>query len=183
MPDPMKFCSLCPTIFKKSAITHSLNHFYKKKSEIQSLLIHSYYSWIYAHIYFCIFLTFLVIIEKHRWCNGQHARLECGRLWGRTKDYKFDIFCFSAIKHSALMNTYKDWLVRNGDNVSEWSDICFPMYCCFSTKWTSSSSHRNVTCSCHDMAEILLTWCKTTITISLDHHYMFYSQKVMRCSL
>ena len=41
---------------------------------------------------------------------------------GQTKDYKIDICCFSA-KHAALMRKSKDWLVRNQDNVSEWSDM------------------------------------------------------------
>ena len=40
----------------------------------------------------------------------------------QTKDYKIGICCFSA-KHAALSSKSKDWLVRNQDNVSEWSDI------------------------------------------------------------
>jgi len=31
--------------------------------------------------------------------------------------------CFSA-KHAALRSKSKDWLARNQDNVSEWSDMC-----------------------------------------------------------
>ena len=41
---------------------------------------------------------------------------------GQTKDYKIDICCFSA-KHAALRKKSKDWLARNQNNVSEWSDI------------------------------------------------------------
>ena len=41
---------------------------------------------------------------------------------GQTKDYKIDICCFSA-KHAALRRKSKDWLARNQNNVSEWSDI------------------------------------------------------------
>ena len=41
---------------------------------------------------------------------------------GRTKDYKIGICCFSA-KHAALRRKSKDWLARNQDNVSEWSDM------------------------------------------------------------
>jgi hypothetical protein len=41
---------------------------------------------------------------------------------GQTKDYKIGICCFSA-KHAALMRKSKDWLARNQNNVSEWSDI------------------------------------------------------------
>jgi hypothetical protein len=41
---------------------------------------------------------------------------------GQTKDYKIGICCFSA-KHAALRRKSKDWLARNQNNVSEWSDI------------------------------------------------------------
>ena len=41
---------------------------------------------------------------------------------GQTKDYKIGICCFSA-KHVALRRKSKDWLARNQNNVSEWSDI------------------------------------------------------------
>ena len=41
---------------------------------------------------------------------------------GQTKDYKIGICCLSA-KQSALRRKRKDWLIRNQDNVSEWSEI------------------------------------------------------------
>ena len=41
---------------------------------------------------------------------------------GQTKDYAIGICCFSA-KHAALRRKSKDWLARNQNNVSEWSDI------------------------------------------------------------
>ena len=41
---------------------------------------------------------------------------------GQTKDYKIGISCFSA-KHAALRRKSKDWLARNQNNVSEWSDM------------------------------------------------------------
>ena len=41
---------------------------------------------------------------------------------GQTKDYKIGFCCFSA-KHTALRRKSKDWLARNQDNVSEWSDM------------------------------------------------------------
>jgi hypothetical protein len=41
---------------------------------------------------------------------------------GQTKDYKIGICCFSA-KYTALKRKSKDWLDRNQDNVSEWSDM------------------------------------------------------------
>ena len=40
----------------------------------------------------------------------------------KTKDYTIGICCFSA-KHAALGRKSKDWLARNQNNVSEWSDI------------------------------------------------------------
>ena len=42
--------------------------------------------------------------------------------YGQTKDYKISICCFSA-KHAALRRTSKDWLARNQNNASEWSDM------------------------------------------------------------
>jgi hypothetical protein len=41
---------------------------------------------------------------------------------GQTKDYAIYICCFSA-KHAALRGKSKDWLARNQNNVSEWSDM------------------------------------------------------------
>ena len=41
---------------------------------------------------------------------------------GQTKDYKIGICCFST-KHTALRSKSKDWLARNQNNVSEWSDM------------------------------------------------------------
>ena len=41
---------------------------------------------------------------------------------GHTKDYKIGICCFSA-KHAALRRNSKEWLSRNQNNVSEWSDM------------------------------------------------------------
>jgi len=41
---------------------------------------------------------------------------------GQTNDYNIGICCFLA-KHAALRSKSKDWLVRNQNNVSEWSDM------------------------------------------------------------
>jgi hypothetical protein len=43
---------------------------------------------------------------------------------GQTKDYIIGICCFSA-KHAELRRKSKDWLTRNQNNVSEWSDMLF----------------------------------------------------------
>ena len=54
-----------------------------------------------------------------------------------TKDYALGICCFFA-KHAALRRKNKDWLARNQNNVSEWSDMSI------STKWNSSSLKINL---------------------------------------
>ena len=41
---------------------------------------------------------------------------------GLHKDYAIGICCFSA-KHVELRRKGKDWLARNQNNVSEWSDL------------------------------------------------------------
>ena len=41
---------------------------------------------------------------------------------GQTKDYRIGICCFST-KYAALRRKSKDWLARNQNNVSEWSDM------------------------------------------------------------
>jgi hypothetical protein len=41
---------------------------------------------------------------------------------GQTNDYNIGISCFSA-KHAALRRKSIDWLARNQNNVSEWSDM------------------------------------------------------------
>ena len=41
---------------------------------------------------------------------------------GQTKDYEIGICCFIA-KHTALRRKSKEWLARNRNNVSEWSNM------------------------------------------------------------
>jgi hypothetical protein len=56
---------------------------------------------------------------------------------GQTKDYKIGTCCLST-KHAALRSKSKDWLARNQNNVSEWSECvsewseCLSADCCFS---------------------------------------------------
>jgi hypothetical protein len=40
----------------------------------------------------------------------------------QTKDYLIGMCCFSA-KHAVFRRKSKDWLSRNQNNVSEWSDM------------------------------------------------------------
>jgi hypothetical protein len=105
-------------------------------------------------------------------------------LSGQTKDYKFCICCFSA-KHAAIRRKSKDWLARNQNNVSEWSDMstrALLCQCWSNTKRTSSSSHWILTCSRHDIAEKIADLAlKSThsLTHSLTHSfwgYIFFMQ-------
>ena len=48
---------------------------------------------------------------------------------GQAKDFKIGICCFSAT-HAALRRKSKDWLTRNENNVSEWSEMS--TRCCLS---------------------------------------------------
>ena len=41
---------------------------------------------------------------------------------GKTKGYNIGICCFS-VKHASLKRKIKDWLARNQNSVSEWSDM------------------------------------------------------------
>jgi hypothetical protein len=46
-------------------------------------------------------------------------------LSGQIKDFSIGICCFSA-KHTILKSNIKDWLARNQNNVSKWSDMSTP---------------------------------------------------------
>ena len=48
--------------------------------------------------------------------------IDCESRSGQTKDYEIGICCFFA-KHAALRRKGKDWLARNRNNVSEWSNM------------------------------------------------------------
>jgi hypothetical protein len=87
--------------------------------------------------------------------------------WVKPKTIKLVL----AISHLKTLN----WGIRAkigclGNRIVCPSEVtCVYVNCCFneltlwkcwsSTKWTSSSSHWNVTCSHHDEADTLLTWC------------------------
>ena len=43
---------------------------------------------------------------------------------GETKDDNISVCCFSA-NHTALTRKNHDWLARNQNNVSDWSDMSF----------------------------------------------------------
>jgi hypothetical protein len=99
---------------------------------------------------------------------------------GQTKDYTIGICCFSA-KHAALRWKSKDWLARNQNNVSEWSDmstrgllfhwastIKSNSACWFSTKRISSSSHCKLICSRHNIAEKLLLSNNHSLTLKYN---------------
>jgi hypothetical protein len=58
---------------------------------------------------------------------------------GQTKDYKINICCFST-KHTAQRRKNKDWLARNQNNVSQWSDMST---CGLLFQWASTKKIQN----------------------------------------
>jgi len=72
----------------------------------------------------------------------------------QTNDYETGICCFSA-KHAALRSKSNDWLARNQNNVSEWSNMSIRglLFQC-REKLTSSSRHY-VTWFCHGITDKL----------------------------
>ena len=52
------------------------------------------------------------------------SAVDCGFEFrsGQTKDYQLVCVAYNA-KHAELRRKSKDWLPRNQDNVSEWSDV------------------------------------------------------------
>ena len=52
------------------------------------------------------------------------SAIDCGfeTRSSQTKEYKIGMCCVSA-KHASLRSKSKDWMTRNQNNVSEWSDI------------------------------------------------------------
>jgi hypothetical protein len=57
-----------------------------------------------------------------------HVLKKCGRSWvresrsGQTKDYQLTFVAYIT-KHADIRRKSKDWLARNQDNVSEWSNM------------------------------------------------------------
>ena len=91
--------------------------------------------------------------------------------------------CCSSAKHTELRSKSKDWLARNQNDVSNWSDmytrgLLFQWASTIksnSTCWSSSKQiFTNVTCSCHDIpvAEILLSWYLTTFNHYINDRLM-----------
>jgi hypothetical protein len=99
----------------------------------------------------CIGAVMVSVLTSYGVVLGFKPRL------GQIKHYEIGICCFSN-KHTSLRSKNKDWLAQNQDNVSECSDLStrkllfqwpstikihlgvFVWY-----KWTSLSSHQNVT--------------------------------------
>ena len=44
-------------------------------------------------------------------------------LLGQIKDYAIVVFLYFSAKHTVLISRSKDWLARNQNNVSDWSDL------------------------------------------------------------
>jgi hypothetical protein len=88
----------------------------------------------------------------------------------QTKEYKIGICCFSA-KNAALRRKNKDWLARNQNNVSEWSDI--------STQWLllAHLAKGNVSFY-HHLARVVrrLSLCGS---LFLFYFYFFFNQNFL----
>ena len=89
-------------------------------------------------------------MELHRWCSGYRALIECGRSFCRcaeSQDYTIGISCFPRIR------ALEDWLVRNQNNVFEWSYMSTlrqmyqwdNSYACWSSTKQSSSHRHDIT--------------------------------------
>ena len=71
--------------------------------------------------FYYILVELLYIRTKpHRWCNS--GVLTSSVVDRQTKDYTIGICSFSA-KHKSLRRKGNNWLARNQNNVSEWSDM------------------------------------------------------------
>jgi hypothetical protein len=91
-------------------------------------------------------------IRNHRWEQKRTEGYVIVFLWVRAavlsnKEYTIGICCFSA-RNASLRRKSKDWLARNQNNVSEWSDI--------STQWLllAHLAKGNVSC-CHHLAPVV----------------------------
>ena len=73
----------------------------------------------------------------------------------QSKDYKISVCCLS-VKHTALRKKSKDWLVQNQDKMSK-ETTCLPADCYFIVlvQYKAGIISMNVTCSRHDITEIL----------------------------
>jgi hypothetical protein len=66
-------------------------------------------------------------MKSRLWRNDKRAHLEYGRslvlapIWSYL-EYEIGIYCLSA-NHIAIQRKRKDWMARNGDNMSEWDDM------------------------------------------------------------
>jgi hypothetical protein len=91
----------------------------------------------YCYVIYCHLCRQYVFAEKQ--ARNAHQRLLIGSVIvsvlglsavdrgfksrsGQTKDYKL-VFVAYNTKHAVLKRKNKDWLARNQDNVSEWSDM------------------------------------------------------------
>jgi hypothetical protein len=89
----------------------AINCYLKYETFSCVLLTHGIKKIIWVYIYF-------FLISGH----GSNSICRVRALVGSNQSYKIGICCFSA-KHVALRRKSKDWLARNQNNVSEWSDM------------------------------------------------------------
>ena len=102
--------------------------------------------------------VFIVLVlptkSPHRWHNGWHAGLKCGRWWrAKTGRLRIRIMCPSGATCLLVDCCLSELAHKKSDSA-----------CWFRTTRTSSSFHWKLTR--HDIAEKFLNWRLTTITHS-----------------
>ena len=94
----------CPNIIYFCSVKLDFSISYKESGLLQSTEI-------------SLYLAFMASVLASRAIYCGYELRSC-----QTKEYKIGICCFFA-RNAALRRKSKDWLARNQNNVSEWSDI------------------------------------------------------------
>jgi hypothetical protein len=72
----------------------------------------------FCYFYYFFQSKFLIVLQYIIW---KQKLIQNNKSYLITKEYKIGVCCFSA-ENAALRRKSKDWLARNQNNVSEWSD-------------------------------------------------------------
>ena len=94
---------------------------------------------------------------------------------GQTKDYKIGICCFSA-KHAALRRKSKDWLVRNQNNVTEWSDMSIRRLL---FQWASTIKNNSLNLISSKCLSFWLTTCFSTDSRHTFGYQLYFSSPLL----
>ena len=117
--------------------------------------------------------------------NSYNDVIECGREWvpveSKQRLYTSGICCFFA-KHVSLRRKSNDWLARNQDNVSEWSDMSIRgLTVIVGNSTGSTSKDRNSHAS--KIPVVFVGLCSPVFTIfGPSDHLMKLFQKLALCT-